>query len=77
MGWWLIKNSRALKGHKCELLRRILIFTPSLKGSVLEALMWRVIVFGDVSTTSWKQRVVSGLNDLTCVDVYSDTRRNP
>ena len=60
-----MKKSRELKGHKWELLRRILILTPNLKGSVLEAFMWMLMVLGDVIVTSWKQSVVSGLNDLT------------
>ena len=41
------------------------MFTPNLKGSVLEAFMWMFMVLGDVIVTSWKQSVVSGLNDLT------------
>ena len=60
-----MKKSRALKGHKWELLRRILILTPNLKGSVLEAFMWMLMVVGDDTVTSWKHSVVSGLNVLT------------
>ena len=50
---------------------------PCLKGSVFDALMYRVMDAGGFMVISWKQSVVVGSYLWTWEDVYSDTRKNP
>ena len=59
-----------------ELLYRQMV-VPCRKGSVFDAFICSEIERGVMMRTSLKHRVVVGSYLWMCVDVYSETRRNP
>ena len=80
-GPWLVGctarySLKARIGHKGELLLARRMTVPSRNGSVLEALMLTLAMSLSM-VRSWCSRVDCGSYFVLCVDVYSDTRRNP
>ena len=76
VGWYLRRLCSAAKGQIKDPFAASMMVTPCLKGSVFEALMRRCAMCPRICTSE-NSNVVVGSNFVLCVEVYSETLRNP
>ena len=73
----LMKSRSALTGQRRERFLMSLMVNPCRKGSVFEAFMYMSMVVLEMIVRSVRHSVVAGSYDLTCEEVYSETRKKP